>query len=377
MRIIFVTNNYTPYSGGVVSSINATVQALRRAGHEVCIITLNFLGSTHNDPSYVVRVPCPVKFVYKNNHMAVPLLVTQHMRKHVELFKPDIVHVHHPFLLGASAARVAREYKIPVIFTYHTMYEAYTHYVPLPQYVTKQLVAHMVRTFCNKVDAIVAPSNAIADVLYAQGVRAPIRVIPSGLQDMFVQQLNISINPVAQRPFQLLYVGRFTKEKNIQFILDVMKLLPKDGRYQLKLVGFGAELAALQHHAYGQCGFSEQFVQFVHKPPHKDLIRYYRQADLFLFASTTDTQGLVLAEAMACQTPVVAVAGPGQADIVKDAHNGFLVATREQMAHCITQIQADAHMHEQLRRGAWGTAQRYQPDVLVQELISFYEQILV
>lgn len=376
MRIIFVTNNYTPYSGGVVSSINATVDAMQRAGHEVFIITLDFLGDKHDDPSYVLRVPCPVKFVYKNNHMAVPLRTTQHVHRYIESIIPDIIHVHHPFLLGTSALKVAKKMQIPIVFTYHTLYEAYTHYVPLPQRVTKKLVKHVVQVFCNKVNGIIAPSTAIAEALRAQGIQTPVSIIPSGLQDMFVRQLSEPVKKKTTSVFQLLYVGRFTKEKNIPFLLDVMQLLPANGLYQLALVGYGAELKALQYYAYQQCKLSEQQVRFVHKPTQKDLIKFYRQADLFLFSSTTDTQGLVLAESMACQTPVLATGGPGPADIVKNAYNGFLVATREQMAERVVQIQSDVDLYGHLVQGALKTAQKYQPDHLICKLLNFYEQFL-
>src|SRR5438445_2313782 len=126
MRIFFVTNNYTPYCGGVISSITATSDALRAQGHEVFIITLDFLGKNDKpqaqsalvtaDPDYVIRITCPIKFMYKKNHMAIPWRPTHAITQLLKKYKPDIVHVHHPFLLGVSALRAARAYDVPCIF---------------------------------------------------------------------------------------------------------------------------------------------------------------------------------------------------------------------------------------------------------------------
>src|SRR5436189_6357245 len=100
MRIIFVTNNYTPYSGGLVSSIDATVQELRAQGHNVLIITLNFLGDLHKAENDLIRITCPIRFMYKKNHMAIPWRPTHELLSIAKQFSPDIIHVHHPFLLG-------------------------------------------------------------------------------------------------------------------------------------------------------------------------------------------------------------------------------------------------------------------------------------
>ena len=107
MRIFFVTNTYTPYSGGVVQSITALVDELRKQGHEVFIITLTFLDK-HNDPEYVIRIPCPIRFMYKKNHMAIAWRPTYNIQSLIERYKPDIIHIHHPFLLGAQHANCGR-----------------------------------------------------------------------------------------------------------------------------------------------------------------------------------------------------------------------------------------------------------------------------
>ncbi len=440
MRIVFITNNYTPYSGGVVSSINASVDALRKAGHEVFIITLDFLGVVHDDPPYVLRIPCLFKFTYNQNPLAIPWRPYHHMMRMIRALKPDIIHTHHPFYLGSIALKIAQKLSLPIVFTYHTIYEGYAHYVPLPQWLTRYAATKKVMRFCRDVDGIIAPSNFICQQVQSHVIQTPIVVIPSGLQELFLlpgpfvlslskHKWDLSFDPafvktsagtagqghsptkpwrrrirtngnvqLSTQIFQLLYVGRFTQEKNIPFILDVMQMLQQNSprytspahakhaderialrahnKFQLKLVGYGIEYDNLRAYAYHTLNLSEDVVQFIHKPPKQELLGHYRQADLFLFPSYTDTQGLVLAEAMACGVPVLAIHGPGQQDIVHNGYNGFLVAERRDMAEKIVAIAQDQALHTLLRQGAFETSKKYHPQRVTESLMSFYRDVL-
>ena len=270
MRIFFVTNNYTPYTGGVTSSITAITDGLRGRGHEVFIITLDFLGSAHNDPHYIIRIPCPIKFLYKKNHMAIPWRPTHAIFQLLKEYNPDIVHVHHPFLLGVSALRAARKIGIPCVFTYHTLYEQYAHYVPLPSLYSKPLIQSAVRHFCNKVDNIIAPSNTVKHSVQTQHITTPISVIPSPLRPLFFTNTNKSPRPpLTNRPFQLIVVSRFVPEKNIPFVFGVFKHLP--ATMQLTLVGYGSDYEALKITAFNTLQLPRERVRFVHKPTnHRD-----------------------------------------------------------------------------------------------------------
>lgn len=372
MRILFVTNNYVPYSGGVVSSINASVAALQNAGHEVVIATLDFLGHEHKDPDYVLRVPCPVKGMYKKNHVAVPWRPRYHLMQQIQQLRPDIIHTHHPFLLGMAALKVARQLSIPIVFTYHTMYERYAHYVPAPQILVKWATKKRVLSFCKDVDGIILPSSTMQSYLFDNDIQTCTTVIPSGLRRIFLTQQPTIRRYGKSRPFKLLLVSRFTKEKNIPFVLDVMHMLQRKGNFELKLIGYGAEYDALRNYAYQCLGLGEKSVRFVHKPSQQELLDSYTEADLFLFSSTSDTQGLVLAEAMAGSTPVLAVDGPGQRDIIKNAQNGFLTTNRELMFKAAKRIAEAPDLHMQLQRGAWETARSYDPERLGARLIDFY-----
>ena len=378
MRIFFVTNNYTPYSGGLISSITAITDALRAQSHQVFVITLDFLGSTNNkqqvaDPNYVIRIPCPIKFMYKKNYMAIPWRSTYAIKKLFTQYKPDIVHVHHPFLLGASALHAARSLNIPCVFTYHTMYEDYAHYVPLPTSWTKPFIRTIVKHFCNAVDGIIVPSNAIKQYLHAQDITTPITIIPSPLRPMFLTEYAISKKVhTHKKPFTLLIVSRFVPEKNIPFVFDVFKQLPNN--FQLTLVGYGNEYKAMQQLAFNKLKLSPKHIQFIHKPHQDVLLNAYRNADLFIFPSKTDTQGIVLAESMSQRVPIVAIDGPGQRDIIINGYNGFIIENTQQAATAIMNIANDKSLHNKLISGAYTTAQNYRADIIIKQLLTFYHK---
>lgn len=373
MRIIFVTNNYTPYSGGVVSSIQAMVDGLHAQGHEVFIITLDFLGAAHNDPDYVIRITSPVRFYYKKNHMAIPWRPAYSIMQLVRSYMPDIVHVHHPFLLGVGGMQAARSIDVPCVFTYHTLYEHYAHYIPLPIVVSRPLIKKMVRDFALSVDSIVVPSTTIKHDLRSQGVLSPIEVIPSPLRSSFLLSSGITRFMGEKQFFELLVVSRFVPEKNISFVFDVFKKLPSCVR--LTLVGYGTEYEKMQQLAFDEMHFSRERVRFIHKPIQDNLVAAYRSSDLFIFSSQTDTQGLVMVEAMSQGLPVIAVDGPGQRDIVQNGVNGFIINNACHAANLILDIMNNVVLYNSLVAGAYATSQKYTPDCTVAKLVDFYQSV--
>lgn len=376
LRIAIVTNNYTPYSGGVVSSINSFSKELLSLGHEILIVTLDFLGKRHNDPSYVIRIPSIARFEHGKNRLAIPWRPDVHVERILRHFCPDIIHSQHPFLIGVSALHAARELNIPILFTYHTLYERYTHYIPFYQPIVRHIAQKKVFNYCKKVDWVIAPSKAIQTLLLNQSIKTPISLLPSPIQKHFLPDNNLSfIDKKEGRSFNLILVSRLVEEKNIPFVLDLMQHLdPK--KFVLKLVGYGPQENELRQYAYQKLGLSENQVCFIIKPSQDELISLYKSADLFLFSSQTDTQGLVLAESMAAGTPVVALDGPGQQDVIKDGVNGFIIDSKEEMVKKIRQIAENAQLHQKLCEGAFNTAQNYAPEVLTKHLLDIYLNLI-
>jgi hypothetical protein len=211
-----VTNNYTPYAGGVVSSIQAMVQELQKLGHHVTLVTLDFgRALPTQDPAHVIRIFCPITFVYKKNPMAIPWRMQQALMVLLQKHAPDIVHVHHPFLLGLAARNAAHKLNIPVIFTHHTLYEAYAHYVPFFRALVRPAARALVRAFCKNVMGVIVPSVSIAEYLAAQSIRHT-HVVPSGLLPVFVQRV-FTEHTINSLRINLLVISRFVPEKNLYF----------------------------------------------------------------------------------------------------------------------------------------------------------------
>lgn len=369
--IFFVTNNYTPYSGGVVSSIDVAAHGLRARGHRVIIITLDFAHSSAMPDLY--RVFCPVKFNYKSNPMAIPLGTASYIDSLVNRYKPTIIHTHHPFLLGPIALKVARQRSIPIAFTYHTLYKQYLHYLPFQFPFAEHVVEWLVQRFCRAVDGIVVPTETIKQSVIPSDLHAKVAVIPSGISPLYVQDGMPSKK--THKPWELLCVSRFALEKNLYFLLDMFAQLNYRD-YRLILIGFGAEAENLKYYAFSTLKLPSHAIEFVIKPSKQELSAWYKRADIFVFSSRTETQGIVLAEALAHGTPVVALKGGGIVDIIKTGYNGFLVDDIDSMRNAIESLTACSKRLKEFQQAAWQSSWRYSPMHMAQCLELFYEQIM-
>jgi 1,2-diacylglycerol 3-alpha-glucosyltransferase len=373
MHIFFVTNNYRPYCGGVVSSIDSFTSQLRAMGQRVTIVTLDFSADYVDSDREVIRLHCPIRFRYKKNYMAIPWRVRKQLDSMISTHRPDIIHVHHPFLLGPIAVTLAKMYEIPAVYTYHTMYDRYTHYIPLiPQAVTRFLVRWMVDSFLKQVDAIIAPSSYVRVSIDSEKIKAQLFQIASPIDDIFLKNRSVEKN-IDPTKIHLISVSRFAKEKNIRALLDLMTLL--DERFFLTLVGYGWEYEELQEYAFTKLGLSSLRVLFRYKPTKEDLVICYTSAHLFVYASQTDTQAIVLAEAMASGLPVISLPGPGQADSVINGYNGYIVQSIEDMKKKIMMICSNMQLYHHLSRQAHKTAQGYTKGHLTGLLWFCYQQI--
>jgi glycosyltransferase involved in cell wall biosynthesis len=335
-------------------------------------MTLDFTGHDPEEQD-VIRIPARLRFRYKQNPVAIPQSMRQWMHNVLDRENPDIVHVHHPLLIGSIAARLAKRRHIPVIFTHHTLYDRYAHYLPLPGIITRPIIRWWVARFCNRVDAVIAPSSFVKHQLLQDKVHAHIAVMPSPIASYFLASEQ-SKKPEVSKPLQLLTVSRFMPEKNLYTLLDVCRKLPLD-QFHLTLIGFGAEYKRLYDYAYHVLGFSKDQIAFVVRPPKHVIAEWYRNADLFLFTSQTETQGLVLAEAMGAGTPVIALQGPGVEDIVVSGYNGFLVDSPDAMIQKIRDYIAHRLCIAELQRGARTTAEYYTPKKQGKHLIALYQEV--
>jgi glycosyltransferase involved in cell wall biosynthesis len=236
-------------------------------------------------------------------------------------------------MLGQLGARYARQLNVPLVFTFHTLYEEYVHYVPLAPKITKKTTRYFCRNFCNKCDLIIVPTAEIGKYLKGLGVTTPVKKVPTGInmEDFTVQSTNGSWlrknYDIAAEERLLLFVGRLGQEKNLTFLLQAYKEVQEEfPAIRLVLVGGGPEEKNLKYIA-NQLGMASKVV-FTGALPKEKVIECYYAADLFVFTSVTETQGLVLPEAKAAGLPIIALSAYGAAEMVVDGEDGFLITPK-------------------------------------------------
>ena len=378
MKIAMFSNSYLPHVGGVARAVKTLEDACRKRGHAVRVIAPAFDGA---EPSpNVLRVPAIQHF--NGSDFPLQLPVPNLIREFIKGFAPDIIHSHHPFLLGDSALREARKMRVPIVFTHHTLYERYTHYVPLDSPALKRVAIQLATDYCNLCDQIIAPSESIARLLREREVVTPIAVIPTGIDvELYANGNGKRFREMADIPLDakvIGHVGRLAEEKNLTFLTKaVASCLREDSDAVFLIVGDGedreAMLTILNESA------SNHQIRAVGAKTGTDLADAYAAMDWFVFASQSETQGLVLAEAMASGKPVIALDGPGVREIIKDEENGLLLsghATIRDFSTALNCIMHDPELTQYCSEHARQTAEDYSADRCIQSLLDCYAQLI-
>ncbi|MBV9104059.1 MAG: glycosyltransferase, partial [Candidatus Eremiobacteraeota bacterium] len=295
--------------------------ALRGAGHDVLCVTPMMPGYDESNAS-VLRVPSlplPVPTAYR---LALPVLPDRKLAPMMR--RPSVVHTHSPFITGWLGLRTARRYGVPLVFTYHTRLEDYAHYVPFEPGMTRRAALRLTKTYANAADAVIVPTRAMETHLREIGVRARIDVVPGGIDVAAFARGRRSATVrrtlgVAANEKMVLCVCRLAREKNVELAIDTMLAAPRDAR--LVIVGDGPHAPQLRRFAM-RAGVAHR-VTFAGELPRVRLPDVYASADAFLFTSSSETQGLVLAEALAAALPLVAVDTAATRDVL--ARSGFVV----------------------------------------------------
>jgi len=327
VKIGIFTDTYTPEVNGVVTVIEMMTRELRKDGHEVLIFCPKYPGRDCNDDDGVHRFPS-VKFAfYEGMRMAIPFS----RKAHPLLSGLDIIHSHDPGSIVLLALWASKRYEIPHIHTYHDLYIEYRRYLPWVIRPTREMVKRMSRRFSGRCDAIIAPSEQMRSELQSYGIRSPIYALPFGVdEEDFAREPASEARKTLNLPTEdlLLYAGRIGKEKNLDFLLRTFrKLHSVRPTARLIIAGDGPYRRALEQYA-STLGI-EEFITFTGFLKRRDLIDLYKQITLFVFPSKTDTQGLVVMEAMMAGAAVVAVNVLGPVDVITNGKTGVLVNADE------------------------------------------------
>jgi glycosyltransferase involved in cell wall biosynthesis len=295
------------------------------------------------------------------------------------------VHIHHPFWLGKQGMRLAKKYRIPIIFTYHTRLERYTHYIPLPGIALKNLVAHfMIKHFAKKCDAIITPTPSTEEYLRNLGVSALIETIPTGVNILDYKQWSqqqiqdLRSKYVTPSERLLISVSRMAKEKNLNFLIDGLVKVKSLSHVPFKclLVGDGPEKERLEKKVNEL--EMDGLIVFTGNMDPQEVIRYYLAADFFVFASTSETQGMVLLEAMAGGCPVVAVRASGVYDVIEDGYNGFKVAeSTDTWAEVVASLLEDGQRLSVLSDNSRVFVENYSMEKITEKVLKLYQRVVV
>jgi len=378
VNILTVTNTYAPHVGGVARSVEAFASEYRKRGHSVLVVAPTFRDMPENEKG-VFRVPAIQNFNTSDFSVALPF--HQGLSEVLDEFKPDIVHSQHPFLLGMTAMRVARYRQLPLIFTHHTLYEQYTHYVPGDSPALKRFVIDLATRYANQCDQVFAPSESIQQLLLDRGVNKPITVVPTGVSlEKFATGNGKAVRKRLRIPDQhyvVGHLGRLAPEKNLEFLSrSVVDFMSRRADSHFIVIGTGPSEARIR--AIFREANLEDRLHVLGILTSQDLADAMHAMNVFVFASHSETQGMVLTEAMAAGLPVIALDAPGVREVVRDGYNGRLLKAGT-ISDFSTAIQGMATLSAQETRvfdsHARQTAERYSLPRSADKALTCYEEL--
>ncbi|MTI83143.1 MAG: glycosyltransferase family 4 protein [Firmicutes bacterium] len=352
LKIVTFTDSYLPYNSGVVHSIETLMEELSSWGHKILVCAPRYPNCIENSNIFrITSVPSPTDRDY---YLALPF--SGRVNAILKTINPDIIHVHHPFGLGWMGKKIARRLGIPVVYTCHTFYEFYNHYVPINASLANLIIRKVYKNFCNQCDTVIAPTAITRDYLRHLGVITPVSVIPTGIKtEKFIFGEKGWLRKrygIAPEEKILLCVGRLGKEKNMSFIIECFAAVNKEfPETKLVMVGKGPQKDELECLAQ-DLGVREKVI-FTGLLSKEEVIKCYRDSHLFVFASVSETQGLVVSEAKSAGLPIIAVKANGVSEMVHDGVDGFLTKpSQEAFLEKIMLLLENDDLRQQMSRKA-------------------------
>lgn len=378
MNIGVFTDSFRPYASGVVRSIELFSREYTKRGHLVHVFCPEYphMHSLKEESVYrFISVPWPTM-----NDFSLPIPMSAHLNKKIEHLGLDIIHVHSPFLLGRLGARAARHHKLPLVFTFHTLYEQYVHYFPFFETTSKKVIKAIARNFSNRCNVVITPSKLVENYLRSIGIETVIVKIPTGIDMGEFKDLdrNWLRNNYGVRPEEkvLLFVGRLGKEKNVAFLIkSFQKVLKSISDCRLVLAGKGPQEDFLRQ-LCRQLGIENKVI-YTGELSRQQIVHCYASSDLFVFPSVTDTQGLVIGEAKAAGVPVVAIRAFGPAEMVKDNEDGILTElSLPAFTEAILKLLKDRDLYARMKKQSLINAPLISSAICSERMIEVYQDLI-
>lgn len=343
---ILITSDWNDLAvNGVATSVKNLRRSLEERGHEVRVLTLSQSRRSWQRDGVMYLGSLPVGRIYPGARL-LTALAGKWVREIIG-WKPDIVHSQCEFSTFFLARRIADELDIPLVHTYHTVYEDYTHYFSPSRRLGKKAVATLSRRIAAMTDDMIVPTEKVRRLLLGYGVRTPIHVVPSGIDlgrfrgspcGEFAREQREKLGIPQERKI-LVYVGRLAEEKNLEEMLRFRANMGGDS-ITLLIVGGGPWKERLENTA-AQLGLQAPDVVFAGMVPPETVASWYRMGDLFVSASTSETQGLTYIEAAANGLPLLCRQDDCLADVLQEGENGYEYTSAEEFLHAIDAVMDD------------------------------------
>lgn len=383
MRIGIFTDTYPPFINGVSTSISMLEKGLRAKGHEVYIVTVNpdNMSYKYENDDRIVRIPGVPIGIYDYRLTGIyPLKAINKIKS----WNLDVIHSHTEFGIGTFARILAKQFDIPLVHTYHTMYEDYVHYITHGYFdkSSKKIVEYLTKFYCDKTaKELIVPSRKTYDLFKEKyKVDKNIHIIPTGIDtERFhvdkqntkeLESLRHDLR-ISKDDFVLLYVGRLAEEKNVEFLLEAHATLIKTHpKIKLMIVGSGPDYEKFIH--YSEKLKIMKNVIFTNAVPYDDIPKYYQLASIFVTASTTETQGLTLIEAMAASVPVVCIDDESFNHFVVEDLNGYLFHNKEEYIESIEKVLLHPVKLKNLKKQAHISSEAYSLKYFAEQVQDVY-----
>lgn len=385
MRIGLFTDTYPPYINGVSTSVLMLKQGLEKLGHEVYVVTVNSENFHYKKEDNVLMIPgVPIGIMDFRMTSLYPLKA----QKIIKGWNLDVIHTHTEFGVGTFARLIAKQYNIPLVHTYHTMYEEYIYYITKGYFdgASKKLVEYLTLFLCDKtVEELIVPTKKTYDLFKEKyKVKRDVHIIPSGIDVTRFYKENINLLTISslrrelnikKDDFIILYLGRIAKEKSIDFLINNLKEIRKKvPKARMIIVGDGPDVNDLVMLAHKNK--LDNHVTFTGKVPWSEVPKYYQLADVFVTASKTETQGLTVIEAMAAEKPVVAIKDESFELVMIDKQDGLFFETDKEYQDLIIKLYKDKAFGKMIAKQARITANAYNPEVYAKRVLEVYESVI-
>ena len=379
LKILITTDWYKPVINGVVTSVLNLASGLRDMGHEVRILTLSdtYHAKTQKGEYFVGSVS--IAKIYPEARYMIP--VRANFIKEIIDWRPDVIHSQCEFSSFKLARKISKATGAPIVHTYHTVYEDYTHYFSPSKWAGKKAVKTFTRSISKKTDAFIAPSNKTMRLLDKYEIAVPCYMIPSGIDlERFFRERPEKRKAIREKygigedECIMIYIGRLAKEKNVEEILEYLKDERTEG-IRLLIVGGGPYKDVLEEEVADR-GLNDRVI-FTGMVKNKEIADYYRSGDIFVSASNSETQGLTYMEAMASGLPLLCKKDECLDDVVEYGINGYTFSDKEEFMTILSRLVNDPEERKNLGAEARKTMEKsFSVRAFAENCMNVYEEVL-